>query len=155
MTEEFVDLTARVKNFKAEEETLNKLLKDTAVRLDDILKIREQIKGVRGEVERAEGRLKYLSTVASLSTITLTAREDVPYAPEPPAAATTFGEQIDSRFHSSWTRLVGGVKAVVLWLVEIALFLPLYAAAALLIYYVARQVLRGVRSQPAAGRKSV
>ncbi len=154
VTEEFFDLTARVKNFKAEEETLNKLLKDTAVRLDDILKIREQIKVVRGEIERAEGRLKYLSTMASLSTITLTAREDMPYAPETPAAAATFGEQVSTRFQSSWNSLVGSVKAFALWLVEIALFLPFYAAAAGLAYLVARRVWRTVKAQPVGGRKS-
>jgi len=129
VTEEFFDLSARVKNFKAEEETLNKLLKDTAVRLDDILKIRESIKVVRGEIERAEGRLKYLGSMAALSTVTLTAREEVPYLPEPPAVAATFGEQIDTRFAASWNSLVGSLKALVLWAVEVSPFLPFYAVA--------------------------
>ena len=122
------------------------------MRLDEILKIREQIKGVRGEIERAEGRLKYLSTMASLSTITLTAREDVPYAPEPPAAAMTFGELIDARFQSSWNSLVGSLKAVVLWLVEVAPFLPFYAVAAGLTFLVGRQVWRGVMAEEAGKR---
>ena len=146
VTEEFFDLEARVKNFKAEEETLNKLLKDSAVRLDDILKIREQIKVVRGEIERAEGRLKYLGTMAALSTITLTAREEVPYLPAAPAAAASFGEQIGTRFTSSWNSLVGSLKAFVLWVVEVAPFLPFYALAAGVAYPCVRWVVRWVRS---------
>ena len=145
VTEEFVDLTARVKNFKAEEETLNKLLKDTAVRLDDILKIREQIKIVRGEIERAEGRLKYLGLMTALSTITLQAREEVPYAPETPTAAATFGEQIDTRFTASWHSLVRSAKAFVLWVVEVAPFLPIYAAFGVVVIWVLRRLRRWLR----------
>ena len=58
VTEEYVDLQARIKNLKVEEETLNKFLKDFANNVDSFLKTREQIKNVRGEIERAEGRLK-------------------------------------------------------------------------------------------------
>ena len=150
VTEEFVDLEARVKNFKAEEETLNKLLKDAAVRLDDILKIREQIKGVRGEVERAEGRLRYLGTMAALSTITLTAREEVPYLPEAPVAAATFGEQVGTRFASSWNSLVGSLKAFALWVVEVSPFLPFYALAAGVAYFAARRIWRVARRDATA-----
>ena len=152
VTEDFFDLEARVKNFKAEEETLNKLLKDSAVRLDDILKIREQIKVVRGEIERAEGRLKYLGTMAALSTITLTAREEVPYVPETPAAAATFGEQVTTRFESSWNSLVASVKAFVLWAVEVSPFLPFYALGAGAGYLAYRRIRRAARnSVPASG----
>ncbi len=145
VTEEFFDLAARLKNFKAEEAALNKLREDAAVRLDDILKIREQIKVVRGEVERAEGRLKYLSTMAALSTVTLTAREEVPYLPATPEAAATFGEQVGTRFASSWNSLVVSLKAFVLWLVEVALFLPFYALAAGVAYLAARRAWRALR----------
>ena len=69
-------------------------------------------------------------------------------------AEATFAEQIDTRFQSSWTTLVGGAKGFTLWLVEIALFLPFYAAGALLVYFVARQIWRSVEAQPTAGRKS-
>ncbi len=145
VTEEFVDLTARVKNFKAEEETLNKLLKDTAIRLDDILKIREHIKIVRGEIERAEGRLKYLGLVTALSTITLQAREEVPYTPETPTAAATFGEQIDTRFTASWNSLVRSAKAFVLWVVEVAPFLPIYLAVGAVVFWALRRLVRWLR----------
>jgi len=40
VTEEYVDVAARVRNLKAEEEVLNKLLKDVAGRLDDVFRIR-------------------------------------------------------------------------------------------------------------------
>ena len=146
VTEEFFDLEARVRNFRVEEETLSKLLKEAAVRLDDMLKIREQIKVVRGEIERAEGRLKYLSSMAALSTITLTAREEVPYVPEAPAAAATFGEQVVTRFESSWNSLVASVKAFVLWAVEVSPFVPFYALAAGAVALVVRRVRRALRA---------
>ena len=91
VTEEFYDLGARVKSLKAEEEVLQKLLKEAVARLDEIIKIREQIKLVRLDIDRAEGRMKYLATRADLSTIVVTAREEGVYAAPPvtpPPAAT-------------------------------------------------------------------
>jgi hypothetical protein len=75
VTEEFVDVSARVKNLKAEEEVLNKLLKDAAGRLDEVFKVREQIRLIRGDIERYEARVLALVKMAALSTITLTLRE--------------------------------------------------------------------------------
>ena len=146
VTEEFVDLQGRVKNLKVEEEALNRLVKEAAVRLEDIFKIREQIKIVRGEIERAEGRVKYLGTMASLSTITLQAKEEVPYAPESPVAAASFGEQIDSRFAYSWGSLVAAGKSLTLFLVSVAPWLPFWLVGGYLAYRVLRRAGRALAS---------
>ncbi|MGL6095522.1 MAG: DUF4349 domain-containing protein, partial [Fimbriiglobus sp.] len=69
VTEEFVDVSARVRNLKIEEEVLNKLLRDAAGRLEDVFKIRQQILTIRGDIERAEGRLTVLTALTSLSTL--------------------------------------------------------------------------------------
>jgi hypothetical protein len=130
VTEEFIDLQARIKNLKAEEETLNKLLKDQAVRLEDVLKIREQIKTVRGDIERAEGRLKYLATMAAMSTVSLTAREDASYVPP---TAPTFGSRVSETFDSSVATLSDFGKSVALIAVALAPWLPLILVAALVL----------------------
>jgi hypothetical protein len=106
VTEEFVDITARVKNLKAEEETLNRLLKDTASRLDDVFKMREQIRQVRGDIERAEGRLKALSALAALSTIVLGLREEAVYVPPTVETPPGFRERLSSTFRESLGQLL-------------------------------------------------
>jgi hypothetical protein len=106
VTEEYIDLEGRIKNLKAEEETLNKFLKETVNNVDGYIKTRDQIKTVRLDIERAEGRLKYLSTMSALATINFTAREETPYTPDQPAAAPTFGEKAGSTLNGSWRGLV-------------------------------------------------
>lgn len=106
VTEEYIDLEGRIKNLKAEEETLNKFLKETVNNVDGYIKTRDQIKSVRLDIERAEGRLKYLSTMTALATINFTAREESPYTPDQPAAAPTFGEKAGNTLGGSWRGLV-------------------------------------------------
>ena len=140
VTEEYVDLQSRVKNLKVEEETLNKFLKEAITNVDGYLKTRDQIKNVRGEIERAEGRLKYLSTMTSLSSITFTAREEQAYDPVRPAAAPTFGDDVDGTFTQSWKSLLRLGKNAVLFVVGLAPWLPLIAVG----FFVGRFALRRV-----------
>ena len=90
VTEEFVDIQARVKHLKAEEENLLKLLAERARSVEEQLTIRKQIQPLREQIERAEGRQKYIEAKAALSTVTLNLREEANYVPptvEPPPRA--------------------------------------------------------------------
>ncbi len=148
VTEEFVDVSARVKNLKAEEETLNKLLKEAAGRLDDIFRIREQIRQVRGEIERNEARVQALGKMAALSTVTLTLREIEPYTapnvprPSEPPPPPTFGERASGTFTTSVDALRALGEAVALFLVAIAPWLPVVLVLAVPGYYGLRMVAR-------------
>lgn len=70
VTEEWVDLEARISNKKEEEAALLALLKRKG-ELSDILEIQRETFRVRGEVEQLEGRLRYLKNQVSLSTISV------------------------------------------------------------------------------------
>jgi hypothetical protein len=74
VTEECIDLEARISNQKAEEKSLLALLQRKG-ELSDILEIQREIFRVRGEIERLEGRLRYLKDQVSLSTISVTVQE--------------------------------------------------------------------------------
>lgn len=127
VTEEYVDLQARIKNLKVEEETLNKFLKDSVNSVETFLKTRDQIKTVRGEIERAEGRQKFLATMSAMSSVTFTAREEQAYDPAPPPAAATFGDDVDGTFTASWKALLRLGQGAVLFVVALAPWLPLIA----------------------------
>lgn len=81
VTEEFVDVEVRVKHWKAEEETLLKLMKEKATSTDEILKYRTQITDIREKIERAEGKLKLLHSQTEMSMIELTLVDRDPLAP--------------------------------------------------------------------------
>lgn len=70
VTEEWVDLEARIANKQEEEAALLALLKRKG-ELADILEIQRETFRVRGEVEQLEGRLRYLKNQVSLSTISV------------------------------------------------------------------------------------
>ncbi|HEY2786700.1 MAG TPA: DUF4349 domain-containing protein, partial [Fimbriiglobus sp.] len=113
VTEEFVDVAARVKNLKAEEEVLNKLLKDVAGRLDDVFRIREQIRNNRGEIEKAEGRMQSLAKLAALSTINLTLRETEAYVA--PTAPKADSPSFEHRAEGTWAASLGALRTVGEW----------------------------------------
>jgi type IV secretory pathway VirB2 component (pilin) len=76
--EEFVDVTARVTNSRRLEERLISLLANRTGKLDEVLRVERELARVREEIERYEGRLRYLSARIALSTLTITIHEPAP-----------------------------------------------------------------------------
>jgi len=76
--EEYVDVTARVTNARRLEQRLIQLLATRTGRLEDVLAVERELARVREEIERAEGRLRYLRTRAAMSTLTVLVHEDEP-----------------------------------------------------------------------------
>jgi len=76
--EEFVDVTARVNNSRRLEERLISLLANRTGKLDEVLRVERELARVREEIERYEGRLRYLSARVAMSTLTITVHEPAP-----------------------------------------------------------------------------
>ncbi len=75
VTEEYVDLQARLDNFKSEEEALRRILED-AETVDEMMSVRRQLTQIRGEIESLEGRLRYLDDRVSYSTLNINLRHE-------------------------------------------------------------------------------
>lgn len=71
VTEEFMDLEARIKNQKALELQFIEIMK-RAGKVDDALSVQRELAEVRTEIEKLEGRRRFLENQASLSTINIT-----------------------------------------------------------------------------------
>ncbi|MCE3260524.1 MAG: hypothetical protein K0S12_2165 [Bacteroidetes bacterium] len=76
VTEQFVDIEARLKNKKQLEAKYQELLLK-ASKMDDILKIEREISLIREDIEASEGKLRYLGNRVTFSTITLRFYEKV------------------------------------------------------------------------------
>jgi hypothetical protein len=76
--EEFVDVTARVNNSRRLEERLISLLANRTGKLDEVLRVERELARVREEIERYEGRLRFLSARVAMSTLTITVHEPAP-----------------------------------------------------------------------------
>lgn len=81
--EEFVDVTARVSNSRRLEERLVALLATRTGKLDDVLSVERELARVREEIERYEGRLRFLRSKIAVSTLTVTVAEPGPVVGQP------------------------------------------------------------------------
>jgi hypothetical protein len=76
--EEYVDVEARITNDHRLEARLIELLATRTGKLKDVLDVEQQLARIREEIERYEGRLRYLRAHAELSTLTITVHEPIP-----------------------------------------------------------------------------
>ncbi|MDO8572254.1 MAG: DUF4349 domain-containing protein [bacterium] len=78
VTKQFVDLEARLRNFKAQEEQYLLILK-RAEKIPDILSVTQSLSSVRENIERLQAEMNYLSAQIEMSSIAveLTAEADV------------------------------------------------------------------------------
>jgi hypothetical protein len=81
VSEEFVDLQARLRNLEAQETVLLRLY-DRAQSVADTIRIQREVQDVQLEIERHRGRLRFLEDRTSLSTIGVRFTE-VGAAPKP------------------------------------------------------------------------
>lgn len=106
--EEFVDVTARVNNARRLEDRLITLLSNRTGKLDEVLRVERELARVREEIERYEGRLRFLNARVSLSTLTITVHEPAPILGSNP------GENpIAAALRRAWKNFVGLVAAVI------------------------------------------
>lgn len=103
VTMEYVDVEARIANLKRLEERFVKLLEERTGKLEDVLQVEQELARVRGDIEQAEGRLRYLSNRTNFSTVTLTVREQKDYVPP---KAPSFSERIST----TWSRSLQALR---------------------------------------------
>jgi hypothetical protein len=77
VTEEFIDLDARLRTQRALETQFLEIMK-RADKISDALEVHRQLAGVRTEIERVEGRRRFLENQAALSTINITLQPPAP-----------------------------------------------------------------------------
>ena len=86
VSEQFIDLEARLKSALREEQSLLKLLERAGV-VSEILAIERELARVRSEIERFQGRLNFLERRVDLATISVTLFSPEIRVGEPPSAA--------------------------------------------------------------------
>lgn len=70
VTQEHVDLSARLANLRAQEERLREFF-DAATDVEDMLAIEKELSRVRGEIESMDAQVKFLERQAAMATVTL------------------------------------------------------------------------------------
>jgi len=105
--EEFTDVTARMGNARRLEARLIELLATRTGKLKDVLDVEQELARVREQIERYEGRLRYLRAHAALSTLTIYVHEPLPVVGH--AGSSVIGEA----FKQAWRNFVALVAACI------------------------------------------
>ena len=130
VTEEYVDLEARIENKKRLESRILTMLEERTGKLADVLEIERELARVREEIETMEGRLRFLKDRTSLATVTIDCREEKEYAPpEPPTLlsriALSWTDSISSLRRTGENFLVGAIAAAP-WIFVLAIGLWIF-----------------------------
>ncbi len=127
VTEEFVDLEARVANKRKLESRIIELLDRPDDKIQHVIEVERELARVREEIERMEGRIRFLSDQTAMTTVDISAREERNY--QPPQALT-----LSNRVSTAWTRsldntgrffqdaivfMVGNAIPIIAWLAGI------------------------------------
>ena len=124
VTQQYVDLQARLANGKHTEQRLTEILRTRTGKLQDVLKVELEIDRVRGEIEQMQAEKKELSKRVAFATLNATVKEE--YQAKLQATPPSTG----SRFRNA---AVDGYNTVVEGLIEVGLFL-LSAGPSLLLW---------------------
>ena len=119
VTAQLVDLGARLRSLRAEEDVLNELL-GRAANIGEVLQVRDRIAGVRQQIEQLAAQEASLDGAANLATLRVSLFE-------PQASASTLSSDDSGSLASRFTQavdgtvaVVGGMMLVVGWLVPFA-----------------------------------
>lgn len=147
VTEEYIDLEARLRAQRALEAQFLEIMK-RAAKVSDALEVQRELATVRGEIERVEGRRRFLENQSALSTIKITLQTPAPLVSAETAGffggiKEAFGEGLDVA-----AAIIIGLVRVGVALVPVLL---LIGAPLVLIWRVLRRRFPRRAPQPAVG----
>ena len=136
VTEEFIDLEARIKNQRALEAQFLEIMK-RAGKVEEALDVQRQLAEVRTEIEKIEGRKRFLENQATLSTINVTLQTATQIV-----NATGFWYSVRTAFSDG----VDAAAAIILFVIRVVIALiPILVLFVLPAALVARLVVRRAR----------
>ncbi len=137
VTEEFIDLEARLKTQKALETQFLEIMRQ-ANKVADALEVQRQIADVRTEIEKLEGRRRFLESRTSLSSITINIQSPTPIV----VSTSGFGRSVREAVSES----IEVASGILLFLVRfVIVMVPIFALLILPAGLVARFFIRRAR----------
>lgn len=132
ITEEYIDLDARLKNTEVVRDRLLSILQDKAKQVKDILEVERELGRVNETIEQLKGRIKYLDRQVDLSTITVNYYEPKAITPEQPSLMNKFKQTIKAAIEAfvnvfnGTIVVIAAVLPVLLWLFIIFIIIVVF-----------------------------
>lgn len=142
VTQQYVDLEARLKNSQHTEQRLVQMLGQRTGKLQDVLKVELEIDRVRGEIEQMQAEKKELSKRVAFATLSTMIKEEyhAKLQAAPPSTGSRFGNAA-----------VEGYNTVVEGLIDVGLFLlsagPSLLLLAAILFFPVRWAWKKIREE--------
>jgi Domain of unknown function (DUF4349) len=134
VTEEFVDIEARLKAKRALEEQFIEIMKRSNS-VADALNVQRELSNVRGEIEQIEGRKRFLENQTSLSTIKIRIQPPTAFS----ASSSGFFYQLQQAISSGFSFALNFILVLITLFIGI---LPFLIFIVLPVYLLIRYLLR-------------
>jgi PBP1b-binding outer membrane lipoprotein LpoB len=118
VTEEFIDVEARLKSKKALESQFLEIMKQGKT-VEDALNVQRELADVRGEIEQIEGKKRFLENQSSLSTIKLRLQMPTVFS----ANSSGFFYQLAQSFSSGFEFALNFILGLITFVIAILPFL--------------------------------
>jgi Domain of unknown function (DUF4349) len=135
VTEEYMDADARLKTQRELESRLLKLLEEKTARLTDVVEVEQKLANVRENIEKTEGKMRYLKDQASYSTLTVSVYE-------PSLLNTSSGGGFFYELGQGVKKGLSGFTSVLAGLITVVIALLPLIIIALVIIYLAMRYLK-------------
>ena len=132
--EEYADLQARISSKLAVEKRYLDIL-NKANKISDILEVEEKLRAIREEIESAQGRVKYLESQVTFSTITLSYYKTLDAHYIPPSGPGFF-----SRI---WKGIVKGWEGLLEIIIAITYLWPLWLVCFVVFFFIRSRTNKG------------
>lgn len=150
VSDEFVDLQARLTNLEATAARIRELLKD-AKDVDEALQVNIKLSEVESEIEQIKGRMQYLKDRSAFSTIVVTLN---PQRPTPTPEDWQPGKTVEAAAKSAGNLLRGLIDGAI-WLVVALgpILIPLALVVWLIVRAQRKRAKRGATGSTVPGAK--
>ncbi len=142
VTEEFIDIEARLKTKKALEEQFLGIMKQSKS-VEDALNVQRELADVRGEIEQIEGRKRFLENQSSLSTVKIELQSPTAFS----ANSAGFFYQLGQAFSTGFS---GALSFILVFVTALIALVPVLLFVVLPIYLLMRYLLKRNRKQKLA-----
>ena len=143
VTEEYLDLNARLKNAESQEKAFLALM-DRAKTIDEILQVRQVLSQTQTEIEQLKGRIRFLDEHTSFSTLTISLYETGTQVSA--SGSWGFVDALKDALHA----FVDSINAIIVFFGGALPILVLLAILA----WIAYKVIRPLAARLARGRDS-
>ncbi len=127
VTEEFIDVEAKLNVMKQTENRFLALLSETT-NIKEIIDVEKEVMRIRGDIDSLEGRIKYLTKTTDNSVLNIYMVEELPIT----GSEWNFSDSLDSSVRA----LASFSKHLVNFIIDIIVFSPIIIGAGLLSFLV-------------------